>query len=158
MKKLFAILMILCLVNTIHAQDSLADKARDTKPFLNEKAKAYMISLHLVTIQVEKEQLWLGFTIHNYSKLSYPVDFIRLYIKDRKQTKRTSAQELEIVPIYIDSVTNVPAKSTVRFVIAIPKFTIPDKKECLIEIFETNGGRNLILQLKNHMLFKAKPL
>jgi hypothetical protein len=43
-------------------------------------------------------------------------------------------------------------------VIIVPKFTIPDKKEFLIELFEKNGGRHLTLQIKNKHLLKAKTL
>lgn len=161
MKTLLAIITILCFCETVHAQtndSTLADDVRQSRPFLSEKANAFRLSLELNVIHVRKETFWLGFTIYNRSNLSFPIDFIRLYIKDRKQAKRSSAQELEILPIYMDTITNVPAKRTEKFVIAVPKFTIPDNKECLIEIFETNGGRNLTMKITNQQLFKAKSL
>ena len=141
-----------------NADSAFATKAKQAKTFLYETGRAFRITLQLTGIYVYQEQCYFSFAIHNKSKLFYPVDFIRFYIRDRVQTKRSSAQELEIIPVYLDSITDIPAKSTVKFVLSTGQFTIPDKKECFIEMFELNGGRNLSLKISNPLIFSARTL
>ncbi|MBN8788977.1 MAG: DUF4138 domain-containing protein, partial [Terrimonas sp.] len=38
----------------------------------------------------------------------------------------------------------------------VPKFTIPDKKKCIIQLMEKNGGRNISLKINNSRIIKAK--
>ncbi|WP_347156373.1 DUF4138 domain-containing protein, partial [Phocaeicola vulgatus] len=44
------------------------------------------------------------------------------------------------------------------FTVALPKFTIPDKKVLIIEIQERNGGRHFYYKLKNKQLINAEIL
>ncbi|MGB8194531.1 MAG: DUF4138 domain-containing protein, partial [Chitinophagaceae bacterium] len=87
----------------------------------------------------------------------YDVDFIRLYLQDQQKTKRSSMQEQDITPLYQDEVLQVKANE-INFVVAVPKFTVPDKKEFVLEIFEKNGGRNMALKVSNRLLFQVKPM
>ena len=43
-----------------------------------------------------------------------------------------------------------------QFVIAVPKFTVPDNKYLFIHILEKNGSRDLQLKLKNKQIMEAK--
>ena len=40
----------------------------------------------------------------------------------------------------------------------LEKFTIPDARHLVIELFEENGGRNLELLIKNRMIVNARPV
>ena len=42
--------------------------------------------------------------------------------------------------------------------VAIPKFTIPDKKYLAVQLFEANGGRHIELSVKNRTIIKAAVL
>ena len=57
--------------------------------------------------------------------------------------KRTAIQEtvLDAVRSY-NEVIEIAGKSTVRTVYALPKFTIPDDKLLVVELYEKNGGRH----------------
>ena len=58
---------------------------------------------------------------------------IRFYIKDKKLNKRTASQELDQMPLYEYGNTRaVPGMSKQTRVVALPKFTIPDKKNFYI--------------------------
>jgi hypothetical protein len=46
----------------------------------------------------------------------------------------------------------------VPWVIALPKFTIPDGKYLSIQIMEKNGGRNLFLKVRNRKIMKAESI
>lgn len=149
-----------CLVNHIcysqKIDSSIVPVLKYEKAFLHGKGDALRLSLELQTIHVKDEVFWFGLILRNRSQLSYPIELVRLYIRDDNQVNRSSLQELEILPLYIDSLRIIEANDNNRFLIAVPKFTIPDKKSFLIEIFEENGGRNLTLTINNWQLFKAR--
>jgi hypothetical protein len=145
-------------VNAQNIDSSVIEPARSAKSFLVFGKRSSRLVLSLQKILVQDEIFWFGFSIRNLSNLSYPVELLRLYIRDTKQGRRTSGQELELVPLFLDTVQSVRAKKTIRFLLAVPKFTIPDSKSLLLEIFETNGGRNLSLSISNRLLFMARPL
>lgn len=135
---------------------SAISKVKTAKAFIRFGKRTERLVLSLEKLFVKDEMFWLGFKIKNDSKLSYPIELFRLYIKDQTATRRSSQQELELIPLYADSLSIVPAKKSFRFLIALSKFTIPDNKVCLLEMFETNGGRNLTIEISNRQLFLAK--
>lgn len=140
------------------ADSAIVSKAKETGSFLYQQTKAYGIKIELKGIYLHNQQLYFSFSIFNRTRLNYPVDFIHFYIRDRVTVKRTSVQDVELVPIYMDAVSTVPAKSKQNFVIVLPQFTIPGAKECLLELFELNGGRNLNLKISNKCIFQARAL
>jgi conjugative transposon TraN protein len=135
-----------------------ARKARESRQFISKATGEYDIKLQLRTIHTTSNWLIFGFSLSNTSNINYDIDFVRFYIHDKKPVKRSSIQEQEIQPLYIDHLTTIAGQQRDRFVIIVPKFTIPDKKEFLIELFEKNGGRHLTLRIKNKHLLKAKTL
>jgi hypothetical protein len=140
------------------ADSSVVGKVKETSSFLYQQTKAYSIRIELKGIYLHNQQFYFNFAITNRSRLNYPIDFIHFYIRDRVTVKRTSVQEIELVPLYIDSVSVVAAKTKQNFIIVLPQFTIPDRKECIFELFELNGGRNLTLKITNMDIFRIKPL
>jgi tricorn protease-like protein len=73
--------------------------------------------------------------------------------------KRTAIQETIIEPVraynYLSSVKGKESESTVS---AFQKFTIPDKKQMVVELFEKNGGRHQRFIVKNGDLAKARTI
>ena len=62
-------------------------------------------------------------------------------------------------PLQISGNTKqVKAHSRTVAVVALQKFTIPDKKFMGIQIMEKNGGRHLSMKLGNKDILKAIPL
>jgi len=143
------------------AAQELADNVNRVKAFRTasfKKVKKDKIRLKLQSIRLKDDLIYFVFDLANASAITYPVDFIRLYIQDQKKDKRTSFQQNEITPYFKDTVTAIPAYSHCKYVIAVPSFTIPDNKKVLFEMYELNGGRNLKLEIKNRYLYHAKPL
>lgn len=132
-------------------------RARTAQAFLHKKVNQFEMHLQLRSIFFYKDILFFSFWLANGSSLDYDLDFTRLYIRDKVKTKHTSYQEREMVPLKQDSIQVIPGRSSVNLVIAVPKFTIPDNKEFYFEVFESNGGRNLSLKIKNRQLLKSKP-
>ena len=47
-------------------------------------------------------------------------------------------------------------ESTVRTVYALPKFTIPDDKLLVVELYEKNGGRHQTIRVENADIVNAE--
>jgi len=133
-------------------------KVKAAKPFFSSHTRESKMKIQLQTIWVSNKILYFGLEITNRSSLPYDIDFIRLYIQQKKMVTRSSIQERDIIPIYIDTIANIPAKSTVQWAFAIPLFTIYNKCKLVIQVEEKNGGRKLVLQIKNHQLLRSKQI
>lgn len=115
------------------------------------------MELNMYGVYIIKDVLYLHFKLENSSQINYDIDQFRFYIRDKRKVKRTASQEIEIRPQYIEgNIATVEGHSTNSIVIALDKFTIPDKKYLSIELLEKNGGRNLSLKLGNKQLVQAK--
>lgn len=110
-------------------------------------------------IYLKDQVILFQIKIANLSSISYDVDFIRFYIKDKKKGKRTASQEISLVPLYkVGNDKKVLQHATNKVVLAFEKFTIPDAKVLYVQIAEKNGGRHLRLRLGNRKLVQAKNL
>ena len=88
---------------------------------------------------------------------SNTVDFVSFKVVDRKVAKRTAIQEQVIVPLRAyNYVTEVGGKSRERTVFTLPKFTLPDDKQLVVEINEQNGGRHQQFTVTNAELVRAR--
>lgn len=103
----------------------------------------------------------IAFHLHaiNSSKIDYPIDFVKAYIADKKEAKRTAIQEEEIYPIYsyyssADKV--IQGKDRIDIVLFYKKFTIPKKRVLYFEMFEENGGRQIKFTAPNKTIINAE--
>jgi conjugative transposon TraN protein len=85
------------------------------------------------------------------------VDYITFKIVDKKVAKRTAMQEQVIIPLrsYNQMVTIAGGKEE-RTVFTLPKFTIPNDKQLIVELMEKDGGRNQTLYVENADLVNAE--
>ena len=91
------------------------------------------------------------------SNVPFTVDFVSFKVVDRKVAKRTAIQEQVIVPLRAyNYVTEVGGKSRERTVFTLPKFTLPDDKQLVVEINEQNGGRHQQFTVTNAELVRAR--
>ena len=78
-------------------------------------------------------------------------------IVDKKIMKRTAMQEQVIYPLRaFNYVTRVDGKKNERTVFALPKFTIPDDKKLIVEMYEKQGGRHQSFDVENEDLVRAE--
>ena len=112
-----------------------------------------------VHTQTKNSSLYVHTQTKNSSNVPFDTDFIRFKIVDKKVPKRTAIQEtvLDAVRSY-NEVIEVAGKSTVRTVYALPKFTIPDDKLLLVELYEKNGGRHQSIRVENADIVNAKEI
>jgi len=115
------------------------------------------IGINVKGLYVQDNVMYLQLYFENSSVLNYDVRLLRSLIRDKKKSKRTASQETEIVPLYILGNTDIiRGHSEQDVVIAMPAFTIPDKKSFELQLMENNGGRNLSLHLNNKDIMKSR--
>ncbi len=101
-------------------------------------------------IYIREPVIYYQLRIENDSPIDYDIDLMRFYIRDNKKSRKTALQENELKPLYIAGNTKkVEAFTSSTIVVALDKFTIPDAKHLVVEIIERNGGRHLLLKIRN---------
>ena len=124
-----------------------------------KKDKHDEMQLQFGRVYINQDVLYFRFKLLNESNISYAIDNIKFCIKDRQKAKRTASQEVEIKPLYAyGNITKIPGNDSSLWVIALPKFTLPDSKYLSIQVLEKGGGRNLYLVLKNHHIIHAETI
>lgn len=119
---------------------------------------ANQLSLRAGAVGYQQETLFFPLHIANKSNVTYDVDFVKFYIQDKQVAKRTAEQAIEINPIYVynGAKKKIDAKGKLQQVYIFKKFTIPEQKQLIIELYEKGGGRNIKLKLANSDLLKAR--
>lgn len=120
------------------------------------KDNAEGVKLTLEGIYVHDNLFFFKVSITNKTNINYDISQLRLFIKDQKKAKRTASQENEVAQLYVyNPVSVIKGMTEETVVIVVPKFTIPDKKEVILQVMEKDGGRHLEVCLKNKILIKA---
>jgi Bacteroides conjugative transposon TraN protein len=136
----------------------LVKTIRNQKGFLHRNRKRFQLKLSLLGIYTHNNILFIKFNVRNRSRLSYDAGWASLYIQDKKIARRSSIQQIPIVPVYMDELPFVDGNNQQQWVIAVPRITIPDKKQLTFELQEHNGGRHITITIRNKDLFKAKAI
>jgi len=120
-------------------------------------SRAFGIQCLLKGIYSHNDLLFFHFSLKNNSTVSYDINNITFKIVDKKVAKRTAIQEQVIVPLRsYNQVTTVAGGKEERMVFTLPKFTIPNDKQLIIEFIEKDGGRNATLTVENADLTGAE--
>ena len=93
----------------------------------------------------------------NSSNVPFDTDFIKFKITDKKVPKRTAIQEtvLDAVRSY-NEVIEIAGKKYRAHGVRPPKFTIPDDKLLVVELYEKNGGRHQTIRVENADIVNAE--
>lgn len=123
------------------------------------KDRSWGIHSKLSGIYVRDSLLFFQLQLENRSTILYDIEQFRFYIRDKKNSKRTTEQEIELQPICRKGFySKIAARDVLQVAVAFGKFTLPNAKTFIIEITERNGGRNLRMKVNNRKLMKAIPL
>ena len=122
-------------------------------------SKRFGIQFLIKGIYTYNGMLYVHTQTKNSSAVPFDTDFIRFKIVDKKVPKRTAIQETVINAVRsYNEVVEIAGKSTVRTVYALPKFTIPDDKLLMVELYEKNGGRHQSIRVENADIVNAKEI
>ena len=119
--------------------------------------KRFGIQYVLKGIYVHNDLLYLHTEIKNSSNVPFDVDYISFKVVDKKVAKRTAIQEQVLFPVRtFNYAVRVAGKQAERTVFCLPKFTIPDDKQLVVELCEKNGGRHQSFIVENEDLVLAR--
>lgn len=118
-------------------------------------AKQYGISAELNHVYTLGDLILLDITYHNSTNLGYDIDELRFKIEDKKITKATNVQSVEIRPIWqlypIGSF-----KRSYRNIYVLKKATFPASKILSVELSEKQiSGRTITLKIKYRDILEA---
>ena len=142
-------MMVRLIMKSIHATDRRHVKHIGSKRF----GMQYLLK----GVYVHSDLIYFHTQTRNYSNVPYDIDFIRFKIVDKKVAKRTAIQETMIYPVRsFNYMTNIGGRKRERTIYAFEKFTIPDDKVLVVEMFEKNGGRHQKFVVENADLVRAR--
>lgn len=145
--------------NEEEVHKTLAAANEDGSKLHGLKDKASGMKLQLQSIFIYDGLMYFKLVIQNSSNIRYDIEQLRFLIKDQKRSKRTASQELVLEPVYtLDDTSVIPPNTTCVPLFVLQKFTIPDKKELIIQLHEKGGGRHLQLRVRNKSIMKARPV
>ena len=134
----------------------LRRNVRDTK---SVGSKRFGIEVLLRGVYVHGDLFYLHVSMRNRSKVAFDIDYIRFKICDRKTARRTAVQETFVNPVRVfDEIMRVDAEAMIRNVFVFRKFTIPDDKVLVMEVYERNGGRHQRFEIENSRLVGAREM
>ena len=120
-------------------------------------SRNFRIQYLLKGIYSHNDLFFFHLHLKNTSTVSFNVDYITFKIVDKKVAKRTAIQEQIIVPLRsYNRITTVAGRKDERTIFVLPKFTIPNDKQLIIELTERDGGRNQTLFIESTDLIRAE--
>lgn len=120
-------------------------------------SKRFGIQYLLKGIYAHNGLLYFHLQLKNTSDVPFDIDHLTFKIVDKKVAKRTAIQEQVVWPLRAyNNVQTVSGRSAERMVFTLAKFTIPDDKHLLVELFEKNGGRHQSFTVENEDLVRAR--
>ncbi|MGE0015838.1 MAG: conjugative transposon protein TraN [Bacteroides sp.] len=133
---------------------STADMTKFARQIWNSPAKIRNIGtkkhhmvMRLNNIYSAGDYFFIDFSIDNKTNIRFDIDQIRMKLSDKKMSKATNAQSIEINPVMMLEQAK-SFKYGYRNVIVIKKMTFPNDKVLTIEMAEKQiSGRNIMLNI-----------
>jgi len=122
------------------------------------KSDRYGITGQVNNIYTIDDYIFLDISFKNNTNLKFDLDQLRFKIEDKKITKATNVQSIEIEPEY-QLFTPESFEKKYRNIYAFKKFNFPNSKVFTIELSESQiSGRTLSLEIKYSDLLAADTL
>jgi hypothetical protein len=120
-----------------------------------KQVKTQAIKLSLTGIYINGQALWFKLGLYNQSHVPFHPDYIRFFVQDRKQSRRTAIQETERTPLYHTMAAPILYEKPFSMAVAFTPFTIPKTQRLIIQVGERTGGRQLVLNVSAKALLRA---
>ena len=113
----------------------------------NVSSKQHRMVMRLNNIYSVGEYFFLDFSIENKTNIRFDIDEMRFKLTDKKQSKATNAQTIELTPALVLDQSKT-FKYGYRNVVVLKKMTFPNDKVLTIEISEKQiSGRTIMLSI-----------
>lgn len=117
------------------------------RKFNNIKSKAYGMTMTVNNIYAVDDYFFIDFSIRNHTNVKYDIDELRVKLMDKKETKATNSQTLELTPEYL-LLDIKQFKKNYRNVLVLKKLTFPEEKILQLEIYESQiSGRTITIPI-----------
>ena len=94
------------------------------------------------------DYFFIDFSLYNNTNIKFDIDEIRVKLTDKKESKATNTQTIELTPTYMLNKTN-SFKKGYRNVLVLNKLTFPDEKILNLEISENQiSGRVIYIPIE----------
>ena len=131
---------------------------RSPARFRNVSTKMHHMTMRLNNIYTAGDYFFLDFCIDNRTHIRFDIDEIRIKLSDKKQSKSTNCQTLEVSPVFILE-DRESFGHGYRNVIVVPKLTFPNDKVLTIEMAEKQiSGRTIGLSIDYEDVLSADTL
>ena len=123
--------------------------------FRNVATKQHRMVMRLNNIYSVGEYFFIDFSIDNKTNIRFDIDEIRIKLADKKLSKATNAQIVELTPeLVLEQASSF--KHGYRNVIVLKKLTFPNDKILSIEVTEKQiSGRNISLDIEYEYVLSA---
>lgn len=123
--------------------------------FRNVATKQHRMVMRLNNIYSVGEYFFIDFSIDNKTNIRFDIDEIRIKLADKKLSKATNAQIIELTPaLVLEQASSF--KHGYRNVIVLKKLTFPNDKILSIEVTEKQiSGRNISLDIEYEYVLSA---
>src|SRR5574344_2173317 len=111
------------------------------------KTKKHRMEMRLNNIYSVGEYFFIDYSVENKTNIRFDIDEMRIKLSDKKQSKATNAQIVELTPaLVLDDARTF--KYGYRNVIVVKKMTFPNDKVLTIELSEKQiSGRTISLSI-----------
>lgn len=115
--------------------------------FRDVSCKGHGMRMRLNNIYTCGDYFFIDFSVSNRTNIRFDIDEIRLKLTDKKITKATNSQSIELKPeMMLEKATSF--SKGYRNVIAVKKLTFPEEKVLTIEMSEDQiSGRTMKLEI-----------
>ena len=115
--------------------------------FFDVSSSAKLLRMTLNNIYTIDKYFFIDVSLLNKSNIQFDIDQIRFKIEDKKQTKATNFQSVEVM-LLMELYKEKTFKKKYRNIFVFEKFTFPEDKVFTIEISEKQiSGRTIILRI-----------
>ena len=123
--------------------------------FYNVSSNKHGIRVTLNNIYTVDKYFFIDISLFNKTNIQYDIDNIRFFVEDKKKTKATTYQSIELTPRLV-SQYDKSFKRKYRNVFVFDKFTFPEEKVFVIELSEKQlSGRVIRLEIEYNDILNA---
>lgn len=128
------------------------------KKYNNIKSKSSGLKMSVNNIYSVGDYFFIDFSIKNKTNIKYDIDELRIKLLDKKETKATNSQTIELTPEYCLFNTKT-FKKDYRNVLVLKKLTFPEEKILQIEVYESQiSGRTITIPIEYEDILNADAL
>lgn len=123
--------------------------------YRNTKVNRHRLAMRLNNVYTVGEYFFLDFSVENRSNLRFDIDELRVKLNDKKVSKATNVQTVEMTPVLVLDKSEF-FRHGYRNVIVLKKMTFPDEKVLTIELSEKQiSGRTVSMDINYEDILAA---